>query len=60
MLNEDKVLRTWLVYSISKKFIFFICCKLFTNSKTTVVTKGYYFIKNDWKHIINDLKEHDI
>ncbi|XP_025425994.1 zinc finger MYM-type protein 1-like [Sipha flava] len=53
--NEENVLRTWLVYSLSKKVIFCYFCKLFSISKTKLGTDGY----NDWRHVSIILKEHE-
>jgi hypothetical protein len=53
--NGENVLRTWLVYSLSKNVIFCYFCKLFSTSKTKLGTDGY----NDWRHVSIILKKHE-
>lgn len=54
--NGETVLRSWLVYSVSKDAIFCFCCKLFKkNSLIPISSIGF----NNWNHIVKVLKEHE-
>jgi len=53
--NGECLLRTWLVFSISKNKVFCFYCKLFASSKIKLASDGY----NDWRYIGRTLKDHE-
>ncbi|XP_050509357.1 zinc finger MYM-type protein 1-like [Diabrotica virgifera virgifera] len=54
MLNGEMKLRNWLLYSISKKSVFCIPCRLFRVQPTSFTT-GF----NNWKNAVIRLKQHE-
>ena len=54
--NNEKVPRTWLVYSKSNNSVFCFCCKLFKVSDNVFNDdKGY----TDWRHLSQNLDRHE-
>ena len=57
LLNGEKTIRKWLVYSISLDKVFCFCCKLFKQEENIfqLANEG----TNDWKNISYRLKSHE-
>lgn len=50
-----EVKRSWLVYSNSGDSVYCYCCKLFSETKSSLGKEGY----RDWKNIAETLKQHE-
>lgn len=55
LANGEKVGRTWLIYSISKDFVFCFCYKLFCKTPNTFCDTNRI---SDWQHLSFPIKKH--
>ena len=55
MKNGEKVVRSWLVYSLSADRVFCFCCVLFGKRDIALAKNGF----NKWQHLSRTLKEHE-
>lgn len=54
--NKEKLNRSWLIYSPSKKSLYCFPCRLFsTVTNAFSSTEGY----NNWRHVLRTVKEHE-
>lgn len=56
LTNNEKVPRTWLVYSKSKNAVYCFCCKLFKVSVNSFNDDNGY---SDWQHLSRNLERHE-
>ncbi|XP_043469454.1 zinc finger MYM-type protein 1-like [Leptopilina heterotoma] len=56
MPNGEDILRSWLIYSVSKNKIFCFCCRLFGTTRISLSSEYGYC---DWKHMSELLSEHE-
>ncbi|GLV46131.1 hypothetical protein CBL_05192 [Carabus blaptoides fortunei] len=53
--NGEQVAKDWLVYSISKNYIYCFCCKIFGGVINSLSKEGF----KSWKHLVETLKGHE-
>lgn len=56
-LNQLKIKRSWIVYSVRSDSIFCFCCVLSEGNRSKLSTSGSGY--NDWNHVYRDLESHD-
>lgn len=54
--NGEKINREWLVYSTSKDSVYCFCCKIFSNTVSSLSAPSGF---SDWQHLSSTLKRHE-